>query len=96
VGGNTLFIEPGSPWENGYLKASMPACGNHAYLLERVEDLAIEQLRATPLAYLGGRARYELTSRPDHSSQAVQLWQVDLATAACFRSWATTTNRSSP
>ena len=24
VGAQTAYIEPGSPWENGYLRASMP------------------------------------------------------------------------
>ena len=30
LGTRTLYIEPGSPWENGYLRASTESCGTSA------------------------------------------------------------------
>jgi putative transposase len=109
VGVKTLFIEPGSPWENGYIESfnarlrnelldgeifytpeevhvisgwwrehynkirPHSALGNRPPAPQAILPNVADRLRcATPLAYLGGGACYELTSRPDHSSQAVQ------------------------
>ena len=102
----TLFIEPGSPWENGYIESFNARLRNELldgeifYTLEEVRltsgwwreqdppaqcsgqsptdttsdpaKVADRLRRATQLAYLGSGACYELTSRPDHSSRAVQ------------------------
>jgi putative transposase len=107
VGVKTLFIEPGSPWENGYIESFNARLRNELldgeifYTLEEVHVVSgwwrehYNKIRphsalgnrppapqailprwpigsaALPLAYLGAGACYELTSRPDHSSQAV-------------------------
>jgi putative transposase len=45
VGAKTAYSERGSPWENGYSKASMPVCGTSCSKTLREAQIVIESWR---------------------------------------------------